>query len=194
LVTKNLVFRANCARRAEQEFDMKRSASHHTLWLLAGSLLFSFLLSLSCCGPDDTDAAGGSTGGGESGLVADALARGKSENKIVMVELYDKSCPTCIKMERVLKKSSVKKALESLVYARITPDDEGYYDLAKKHELTQVPSMVVYESNGKVMEPLLDGYRSSRRLVAEIENYNLIAQGKPGKELPKDNPRDFGKG
>ena len=73
---------------------MKQSAGHHTVWLLACSLLFSFLLTLSCCGPNDTDAAGESSGSGDGAqvskqppLVADALARGKSENKIVLLEL-----------------------------------------------------------------------------------------------------------
>jgi hypothetical protein len=44
------------------------------------------------------------------------------------------------------------------------------------------------------MGPFLDGYRSSRRFVAEIENFKLMADGKPTNELKKDFHRDFGKG
>jgi len=123
--------------------------------------------------------------------VAAALSEARSANKIVMVELHDATCPTCTEMDRVFGKKEIKKALSELIHVKISPDDEG---LIEELELSVVPSFFFYIPDGKPMGDVLEGYRSTKRFAGEIENFKLIAAGKPPKELKKDRHPKFGKG
>ncbi len=123
--------------------------------------------------------------------VAAALSEAKSAGKIVMVELHDATCPTCTEMDRVFGKKEIKKALSELIHVKISPDDEG---LIEQFDLSVVPSFFFFSPEGKPMPEVLEGYRSTKRFAGEIENYKLIAAGKPPKELKKDRHPKFGKG
>jgi len=183
---------------------MKSSTEHRTTWLMAATILLTLLVSLSCCGtgestndnPTASSAdASASTPTNEPAarpaVMTEALEKGRDENRIVVIELYDVTCEYCTKMDRVLKKKSVINALADLIHVRITPEDE---DVIEEFGMTQSPSFLFFKPNGEYMGPYLDGYRSSKRFVAEIENFNLRNQGLAEKELPEDNHPSFGKG
>lgn len=188
---------------------MKLSQGLFSTWLLTVTIFTSLVLSLSCCS-DDTDGAPApdassssseSAGPGEATTPAGdyakppqmvtAIKKGADEGKIVMIELYDETCEYCTAMDRVLAKENVKAALADLIHERIGVEDEG---VIEHFGFTQSPSYIFFKTDGEFMGPFLDGYRSSRRFVAEIENFKLMAAGKPTEKLKKDFHRDFGKG
>jgi thioredoxin-related protein len=179
---------------------MKQSAGQKTMWLISVNILLSLLLSLSCCGPDkgtegttpaEGTEAGDSTVAPRSQEVLDAIARGEKENKVVLIELYDDTCNFCIDMDKVLKKKYIKEALAGLVHVRVTIEDEK---LIEEFGLTQSPTYLFFKPDSEYMGPYLDGYRSSKRFVAEINNFILRAEGKPELDLEEDMHPNFGKG
>lgn len=196
------------------ELRMKRSPGSFKMWLIAANIVFSLIISLSCCGPSDSDSSpqtpgessekgSSATGEGDSQgervgtasgrppSMIEKIAQGKKEKKVVMVELYDKECEYCLKMDRVLKKKSVKGALKDIIHTRVIPTDEG---VIEEFGLTQSPSYMFFDLNGEYMPDYLDGYRSSGRFVAEIENFKLRAQGAAEKPVADCNHPDFQKG
>ena len=187
-----------------------RSSRSVKMWLIAVNVVLSLVITLSCCGPSDPDGSskapeGGSvvseaagkveehtgTAAGRPTQMLESIKQGIEEKKVVMVELYDKECEYCLKMDRVLKKKSVKNALADIIHIRVIPYNKGVID---EFGLTQSPSYMFFDLQGKYMPDYLDGYRSSGRFVAEIENFKLRAQGKEEKPVPECNHPDFQKG
>lgn len=171
----------------------------HRSWLYFFCVLSLFVLTLACCGPEDGSSAS-ATGAPETpgskdyqrpANMIDALAKGTAENKIVLVELYDETCNFCLDMDRVLKKKPIVNAMSRLVHVRITVDDEG---VIEHFGLTQSPSYLFFKPDGTFMAPFLDGYRPSKRFLAEIENFERRARGEPAIVLPRERHPNFEKG
>lgn len=172
-----------------------KSMSNSLLSHLGLIVLVSFILMglSSCGGPTEKPANGtvDSTAPALPSQVAAALAEAKTAGKIVMVELHDKACPTCTEMDRVFGKKDIKKALSELIHVKIGPEDKG---MIEQFGLSVIPSFFFYSPDGKPMADILEGYRSTRRFADEIENFKLIAAGKPPKNLKQDRHPKFGKG
>jgi len=178
---------------------MVSDTNGHGFGLNVFCILSLFILSLACCGPEDKPSV--PVEGDREILNAEdyqrptnmieALAKGKSENKITLVELYDETCNFCVDMDRVLKKKPVIDAVSRLIHVRITVDDEG---VIEHFGLTQSPSYLFFKPDGTHMAPFLDGYRPSKRFVAEIENFERLVRGEPAIELPREKHPKFEKG
>ncbi|MEW6742649.1 MAG: thioredoxin family protein [Planctomycetota bacterium] len=123
--------------------------------------------------------------------IAEALARGRKEQRVVMVELFDRNCIYCRKMQPVWSAESVKQALQRVIHVRITPADSS---VIEKFDLFQSPTILFFKPGGELMEARLDGFRSAEVFAAEIANAELLAQGKPARPVPRDPHPDFGKG
>jgi len=171
----------------------------HWFGLKVFCVLSLLILSLACCGPEDNGSAPAE--GAPEALNAEdyqrpanmieALAKGKTENKIILVELHDEICNYCVDMDRVLKKKPVIEALSRLVHVRITVDDEG---VIEHFGLSQSPSYLFFKPDGTYMAPFLNGYRPSKRFVAEIENFERAVRGEPAIDLPREKHPNFEKG
>jgi len=179
---------------------MNHPTGRYTSLLVTGAILLSFLLSLSCCGSAEKGVVGAPAGSAASPAAPSskrppqmlkALAEGKKEGRIVMVQLYDPTCIYCRNMDKVLAKKSVKDALAGLVQVRVSVEEEG---IIEEFGMTESPTFLFFKPKGGFMEPMLEGYRSSRRFAAEVENFKLMAEGKEPKKLKKDHHPDFGKG
>jgi len=141
--------------------------------------------------PDETAPDAVSTDGYPDHLIS-ALETAAADNKIVMVELHDPSCKTCNDMDRaVFSKPAVKTLLEEMIHVKIGPDDRG---VINKFGLSIIPSFVLLKPTGEQMPPMLEGYRPSKRLAKELENFNLIADGQPAVDLGPERHPQFGKG
>ncbi len=176
------------------EQNMKNTIGSNTTWFLIFTLILPVTLFLSCCEP--TECSNESSTATEKAVsrppqMVDSLKQGTIENKIVMVELYDETCPYCIKMDRVLKNRKVKNALKDMLHVRIFPKDE---EVIEEFGLTQSPSYLFFKPGGELMDFYLNGYRSSKVFAAEIENFKLRSQGKDEKPLPNGRHPDFEKG
>jgi len=165
-----------------------------------------FLLAL-CCSSSDGDKLTetnsevvANQGAGETIKIDDsypqqvktALKEAKDKSEIIMVEVYSGNCPTCVEMEKVLGKAVVKKALADVVHVRLQPDEARR--IIDAFGLTIVSSFLFFKPSGEFIPKYLDGYRSSKRFAAEIENFKLIAKGQPPKKLKPDRHPRFGKG
>ncbi len=178
------------------------SLTNRGSWIFVFSVLSLLILSLACCGPEENGKNGGKgtvdDPAGDSpkdyerpaNMIA-ALEKGKAEDKLVLVELYDDTCNFCVDMDRVLKKKPVIEALSKLVHVRITVEDEG---VIEHFGLTQSPSYLFFKPDGTFLGNYLDGYRPSKRFVAEIENFQRIARGESAVDLGNEKHPNFQKG
>lgn len=141
--------------------------------------------------PTDTKPADVSTDGYPAQLVS-ALEQAAKKDQIVMVELHDPTCKTCKDMDRaVFAKEAVKAVLSEMIHVKIGPDDRRVID---KFGLSVIPSFLFFKANGEQLPPMLEGYRPSKRLAKELENFKLLAAGQPAVDLGPGRHPQFGKG
>jgi len=181
---------------------MNQTSESASIWYIGLSLALLLILSLSCCESSEkaTPTPGGGDGDAASSMNAEgvypedvvkAMARGKKENKITVVELYDKECPYCLQMNGTLKNKAVLGLMKDLVHVRITPEEEG---MIEEFGLMESPTFMFFKPDGEYVEPFIQGFRSPGVFTAELANYKLMAEGKEGQPVPKDSHPDFGKG
>ncbi|MHC4944866.1 MAG: hypothetical protein ACYTG7_17765 [Planctomycetota bacterium] len=169
------------------------------LGIMYVSLALLLTLSLSCCkSSEESTPAENNTpaevGEGASGWPADmtqALAKGKKENKLVVIELYDTACNFCQMMNGSLVDGQVQAQLKDLVHQRITVEDKGVID---EFGLMESPTFLFFTPKGEFMEPFLQGFRSPQIFATEINNYKLRLAGKDELPVPDDPHPDYGKG
>ncbi|MBU0755898.1 MAG: hypothetical protein KJ645_12210 [Planctomycetes bacterium] len=178
---------------------MKKIIKECTVWFLCANLALLVTLSLSCCKSSEESTQGEKTGGaavvedasGYPANMVEALARGKKENKLVCIELYDNDCNYCMMMNGSLADQQVLDALSGLVHARITLEAEKVID---EFGLMESPSFLFFKPDGEIMEPFLQGFRSPHIFAAEINNFKLRLAGKEELAVPEDPHPDYGKG
>lgn len=178
---------------------MRPASKEITLWILYVNLALLLVLSLSCCKSSEDASSGGSTevaagaddGSGYPANMVEAFARGKKENKLVCIELYDNECNYCMMMNGSLADQQVLDALSGLVHARITIEAKSVID---EFGLMESPTFLFFKPDGEFMEPFVQGFRSPHVFAAEINNYKFRLAGKEELPIPEDPHPDFGKG
>lgn len=181
--------------------QMKSFFAKTTAWLLWTNLALLMALSLSCC-QSNGDAkpantgnaaaeAASTEGGGYPAKMAEAIAKGKKEKKLTVIEVYDHECNFCLAMNNVLGSKDVIDAIGKLVYCRITIEEE---DVIDEFGITQSPTYLMFDHNGEYMEPFVTGFRSPNVLAAELDMYRLKCEGKEAPPIPEDPHPDYGKG
>ena len=182
---------------------MKAFIGKATAWVLWMNLTVLIALSLSCC--KSSDEGGGSSGAADTGKSSDAaaegsifpakaveaMAKGKKENKLVVIEMYDHECNYCHMMDGSLADDAVLEALGGVIYCRITIEAK---DVIDEYGITQSPTWLFFKPDGEYMEPYITGFRSPHVFAAEIKNYQLRMQGKTELPVPEDPHPDYGKG
>lgn len=161
------------------------------------------VLSLSCCkssqenkGAETGDktpvaSATGETGSLYPAKMAEAIAKGKQAKKLTVIEVYDDECNYCLAMNNVLANKEVIEAIGKVVYCRISCAEA---DVVDEFGITQSPTYLCFDHNGKFMEPFITGFRSPNVMAAELNSYRLKAEGKEAPPVPQDPHPDYGKG
>lgn len=177
---------------------MKRSIGSATIWLLGAHFTMLLILSLSCCGPSENPSSGTGTttptteGGGTYPVeMVEALAKGKANNQVVMIELFDYECEYCIMMMETFNDPKVIEALSDVVYQRVEVTEKA---LIKEFEMDQSPTYLFFKHDGTYIDPYITGFRQAELFSVEIINFKRLAAGQEELPYPEDNHPDFGKG
>ncbi len=123
--------------------------------------------------------------------MVEALVRGKKENRLVLVEVYDEECNFCVDMDKVLMSPEVQKALKPFIFLKVGKDVER---LVEEFALTMTPTFLCYKPGGEPMDNVLEGFRSAKVFPLELKNFLRSFQGKPELEVPDDDHPNYGKG
>lgn len=178
---------------------MKTLLGKTTAWFLWVNLTVLITLSLSCCksseeGPapkgDESASMEAVEGSVFPAAAAKAIEDGKKMKKLVVIEMYDHECNYCHMMDGSLADDAVIKKLGDVIYCRITIEAK---DVIEEYGITQSPTWLFF-NNGEYMEPYITGFRSPNVFAAEVNNYQLLAQGKDELPVPEDPHPDYGKG
>lgn len=181
------------------EMSMKTIFGKTTAWFLWANLTVLIALSLSCCkssdeGPapkaDDPGASEAVEGSVFPASAVKAIEDGKKMKKLVVIEVYDHECNYCVMMDGSLSNETVISKLGDVIYCRITIESKEVID---EFGITQSPTWLFF-ANGEYLEPYITGFRSPNVFVAEVNNYQLVMQGKDELAVPDDPHPDYGKG
>jgi thiol:disulfide interchange protein len=182
---------------------MKQIITKTLAWIYYAPFTLLIVFALSCCESSKTPEGGTQTQGGGTGAVTpdegsgrpanmlEALARGKKENKLVVIELFDNDCNFCQMMQGSLVDKRVLEELKSVVHCRVTVEDKG---VIEEFGLMESPTFLFFKPDGEFIEPFLQGFRSPHVFAAEINNFKLRLQGKAELPVPEDPHPDYGKG
>ncbi len=175
---------------------MKRVSWSTTPWWIVVNFSLLLVLSLSCCRSSDNGQSASSSAdpaaaSGRPVTMVEALARGKAENKVVMIELFDVDCVYCQMMMETWEDAGVQEATDDVIYAQIIPTDAA---VIEEFDMFQSPTFLFFKPDGTFIDPYFTGFRQAELFIAEIENYKLMAAGMEPGPFPEDNHPDFGKG
>ena len=100
---------------------------------MGAHLAVLLVFSLSCCESSPKGSGGGSgdkgagieEAGGRPAAMAEALARGKKENKVVVVEYFDTECNYAQEMQGSLLQKVVLEELKNMVHVKVHQDAAG---------------------------------------------------------------------
>ena len=140
--------------------------------LLAAALLA--LLPMTACqrmetGPAANDPAGPGIAFA-SGSFDDALAKARSEKRLVLVDVYTDWCGWCKKLDReVFSDAKVAAAASALVAVRVNAE-KGGEKIAERYDVQGFPTILFVDGAGNVVKRI-DGYVDADemlRILAEL--------------------------
>lgn len=151
------------------------------------------VLSLSCCESSSKATSGGSSGSGEAvqaeggrpAAMVQALARGKKENKVVVIEYFDPECNYAVEMQGSLAQKVVLEQMKDMVHVKVQPDAVG---VVEEFGLMESPTFLFFTPSGEYIEPFIQGFRGPNLFSLELKNYKLLAAGKEAVPIPEDHP------
>ena len=173
---------------------MKNKAARIMTFILGINFALMLLFALSCCKSSEKgteDAGEAVADGGRPACMLEALARGKKENKIVVIEMFDKKCEYSLMMQGTLRAEPVLKVLSGMVHQKVTIEDKG---VVEEFGLMESPTFLVFKPDGEFMDPFVQGFRTPPTFMAEVKNYERRLKGEKELNVPTDNHPDFGKG
>ena len=160
---------------------------------MGAHLAVLLVFSLSCCESSPKGSGGGSgdkgagieEAGGRPAAMAEALARGKKENKVVVVEYFDTECNYAQEMQGSLLQKVVLEELKNMVHVKVHQDAAG---VVEEFGLMESPTFLFFKPNGEYIEPYIQGFRGPNLFALELKNYKLLAAGKEEIPIPDDHP------
>ncbi len=138
--------------------------------LLAAALIS--LLPIAACSRTDEGAEGNrSTGPGVafvSGTFDEALARARSEKRLLLVDVYTDWCGWCKKLDReVFGDARVAEASRGLVAVRINAEKEGE-KVAQRYDVQGYPTVLFLDGSGGIVKRI-DGYVDAAEMLRTIK-------------------------
>jgi thioredoxin-related protein len=103
-----------------------------------------------------------------SGTFEDALARAKTENKVVFVDLWTSTCVWCKKLDKdTYSDDSVVSALKDVICVSVDAEGATGAPLARRFGATLFPTMVVLDADGTFRDKL-SGYLTPTQFKLEL--------------------------
>ncbi len=140
-----------------------------TIRLLA-TVLLALLSMTACARPEGRAAESRSSGPGvafASGSFDEALARARSEKKILLVDVYTDWCGWCKKLDRdVFGDVRVAEASRALVAVRINAEKEGE-KVAQHYDVQGYPTVLFVDGSGSVVKRI-DGYVDAAEMLQTL--------------------------
>jgi thiol:disulfide interchange protein len=141
-----------------------------------GTALLALLLAApgACSRRADPPASGaGSTKVAFAALtLGDALERARSENRLVMVDVYTDWCGWCKKLDSdTYGDARVAAALENVISIRVNAE-KGGESVAEKYRVRGFPTVLFLSGSGDIVEKV-EGYVSAEemlRIVSSLRN------------------------
>jgi len=138
-----------------------------TRFVLVSAALGLFL-AIGCGTPESTEADTGGPAFQELSF-DEALAKAKTDNKIVMVDFTADWCPPCRQLEDTTwKNPKVKQWLRENTVA-IKVDVDQHKGLAQRYKAPPIPRLVFLKPDGSEVGDLL-GYRDAGRFLQEARS------------------------
>lgn len=117
---------------------------------------------------DPNPSAGGGARAGVvfvSGTYEQALGRARTENKLLMVDLYADWCGWCHKLDaEVFADARVAAALGGVIPIKLDADREGQA-IAETYRVDGLPTILFLDGTGKLVKRL-DGYLDADQMIA----------------------------
>lgn len=134
--------------------------------LLAAALI-AFLPMTACSRSEGSADGTRSSGPGvafSSGSFDDALARARSEKRLVLVDVYTDWCGWCKKLDKeVFSDSRVAAAARDLVAIRVNAE-EGGERIAERYEVNGFPTILFVDGSGTVVKRI-EGYVDAAEML-----------------------------
>lgn len=129
--------------------------------------LIAFLPMTACSRSEGKAAESGSSGPGVafvSGSFDEALARARSEKRLVLVDVYTDWCGWCKKLDKeVFSDARVAAAARDLVAVRVNAEDGGE-KVAERYEVNGFPTILFVDGSGTVVKRI-EGYVDAAEML-----------------------------
>ena len=137
-----------------------------TIRLLAAALI-AILPMAACSRPGGREDVTRSSGPGvvfASGNFDEALARARSEKRLLLVDFYTDWCGWCKKLDReVFADARVAEAARGLVAVRVNAE-KGGENVAERYEVQGFPTILFVDGSGKIVKRI-DGYVDAAEML-----------------------------
>lgn len=112
----------------------------------------------------------------ETGTFSEILAKSKTEDKFVFVDVYAAWCPPCKKMAKdVFPLESVGNYFnENFVNAKFDAEKGEGIEIAKRYKVTGYPTFLLLDSSGEVVGRFSGG-ASAESFIAKVKSLKAIA-------------------
>lgn len=99
-----------------------------------------------------------------------ASVKSKNENKVLFVDAYATWCGPC---KKLAKNTFVDKKVEKVfnsnfVNIKMDVDEAASLSFVEKYEINSIPTMLFFDSSGKVLKRL-EGYYDEEELLQEVQ-------------------------
>jgi thioredoxin 1 len=134
---------------------------------LLAAVLIAVLPLAACSRPEAASAGASAAGGGVAFAEAsfdEALAQARSENRLLLVDVYTDWCGWCKKLDReVFGDGRVAEAARELVAVRVNAE-KGGEKVAARYDVQGYPTVLFVDGSGKVVKRI-DGYVDVKEML-----------------------------
>lgn len=129
--------------------------------------LLALFPTIACSRPDGAAGSTIGSGGGiafSTGGFDEALARARTEKRLLLVDVYTDWCGWCKKLDReVFADGRVGEAAKGLVAVKVNAE-KGGEEIARRYRVRGYPTVLFLDGEGKVVERV-DGFVDAGEMV-----------------------------
>lgn len=113
----------------------------------------------------------------ETSTLEEVLAKGKSEDKLIFVDIHATWCPPCRMMERdVFSREDIGEFMNAnFVNAKYNIDEKIGGAIAKEYNISSIPTYLVFTADGKLINRIT-GALSGEEFVSRM--YRVLSSPK----------------